>query len=305
MMVARCAAICAAFLLAACGATPTGSGGGGLPAGAQVTVTEVAARGIRVPVTLVAPAAAAGERVPLVLLVHGHGGTRDEAGAFVSVAAQLAAEGIASVRMDFAGCGDSNEPFSNNNLTTMLADIRAAEGYALQTIAVDTERLALVGYSMGGRLAAMRTAQQPVYKSMVVWAGSLSNGAERLQSIFGGAERYEQQKTKAQTVGVVDYTTPWGQQQQLGLQWFTDLESSRPLDAIAQYTGALLLIHGDEDDVVLPAVSTLALNAATRAEISEVAMIDGADHGFGLYSDEPELTRQLIDQTVSFLVSTL
>ena len=43
-----------------------------------------ASRGVEIPATFVRPGTATGERYPVVVMAHGHGGNRDEAGSFVS-----------------------------------------------------------------------------------------------------------------------------------------------------------------------------------------------------------------------------
>ncbi|MEN7341382.1 MAG: alpha/beta fold hydrolase [Pseudomonadota bacterium] len=265
--------------------------------------TTVLSRGIEMPVTLVYPKTRS-KPSPLVLLVHGHGGTRDEAGAFVRVAEQLARVGIASIRMDFAGCGDSTESFQKNNLTTMRLDIRAAKAFALRTIAVDRKRIAMVGFSMGGRLAALESTRAD-YRAMVLWAPALDDGADDLKDMFGGEAAYRAMRSIAEKQGYTDFTTSWGQAQQLGLQWFSDMESSRPMDAIADYRGRLTLIHGSADDVVLPEVSARAAAAADNVRDLQHIVIDGADHGFGLFNDRPEFARQLVHETVTYLESAL
>ena len=89
-----------------------------------------ASRGVEIPATFVRPGTATGERYPVVVMAHGHGGNRDEAGGFRRLAEALARRGIATIRPDFPGCGQSSEPFTRNNLTNMLADTRAALDYA-------------------------------------------------------------------------------------------------------------------------------------------------------------------------------
>ena len=112
-------------------ASSTGASTGSSAAtGVQVTNQFVLSRDVQIPVTLTSPARVS-KAIPLVVMLHGHGGDKDEAGGFSQVAERLAEAGVASVRMDFAGCGDSTESFRNNRLSTMLADARAARDYAI------------------------------------------------------------------------------------------------------------------------------------------------------------------------------
>ncbi|MEL7310814.1 MAG: hypothetical protein AAFN07_04845, partial [Pseudomonadota bacterium] len=72
-----------------------------------------------------------------------------------------------------------------------------------------------------------------------------------------------------------------------------------------RYTGSLLLIHGLEDSVVPPVVSRRAEVAASRAAVARLVEIEGADHGFGLFDDRPEVVDQLVTETVGFLAGEL
>ncbi len=47
--------------------------------------------------------------MPLAVLCHGFTGSRAGDGHFAPLAQELAAQGIATVRLDFPGCGDSTE----------------------------------------------------------------------------------------------------------------------------------------------------------------------------------------------------
>ena len=79
------------------------------------------------------------------------------------------------------------------------------------------------------------------------------------------------------------------------------MEASRPLDALAGYRGALLIVQGSADDVVPPAVSKTALDAARLAQPSRLVVIDGADHGFGLFSEPDPYSERLIRETAAFI----
>jgi dienelactone hydrolase len=272
------------------------------PASTDVTIPS---RGVSVPATWVVPEREPGKAVPLVILIHGHGGTRHEAGGFTRLAERLADAGYASIRLDFPGCGDSTEPFHENNLTNMLADIRAARGWALENARIDERRLGLVGFSMGGRLAAMLSRDAADIDTMVLWAPAVENGAAKMVDYLGGPEAWARMKATAERDGWAPFTTFWGQDQQLGPEWFRDMEQSRPLDDIAAFKGSLHLVHGSADAVVLPEVSAAALDAAVSAKTASITIIDGADHGFGLFSDPDPYSQQLIDATAVFIEAEL
>ena len=77
-----------------------------------------------IPAAIQLPAKSArGEELPLVVLCHGFTGNRQGDGHFAPLAEDLAAHGIATVRLDFAGCGDSTEPYANYTLANMAAGV--------------------------------------------------------------------------------------------------------------------------------------------------------------------------------------
>ncbi len=267
--------------------------------------TNVMSRGVAVPVTYVHPLATGDEKFPLVVIAHGHGGSRNETGSFTRVAEELAARGVASIRMDFPGCGDSTESFANNNLGNMLKDMQAARDYALAQPQVDGGRVGLFGWSMGGRLAILAAATDDSYKVVATWAPGVSNGAGSMVNFLGGPEAYEEHKARAARDGSVAFTTIWGQDQQLGLKFFTDMEDSAPLDAVRDFAGPLLVLYGDRDDVVLPQVSESLIKAAVNSPDVVRHIVKGADHGLGVFSGEPALTQEAVDTTVEFLSSRL
>ncbi len=98
---------------------------------------------------------------PVVLFFTGFTGIRDEVpitgtdeGMFSRTARTLAEHGIASLRFDFRGFGDSEGQQEDLTLTGEIADARAAIDYLATLPEVDLQRLALIGLSMGGLVAA-------------------------------------------------------------------------------------------------------------------------------------------------------
>ena len=269
------------------------------------TVTEVTVmNGARaVPATVVVPD---GEGpFPAVVMNHGHGGGRQEGGGFGKLASALADAGIMSIRMDFPGTGDSKEPFTEGTLTNMISDSNASLVFMLANFPAVPSKLGILGYSMGGRIA-LAIAQQPnsPYEAVGLLAPSANPGKGLLLFFAGGSEaEYERLYAEASTdKGYADYTTQYGQQQQLSKVWFDEMLASSPLDGIGAYTGAMLVVHGDKDTVITPEENQ-AVVAAYPA--SSIVTVPEADHGYGFYSDQPEVTKLVQDSFARFFGESL
>ena len=262
-----------------------------------------ASRGVAVPATFVRPGADFAGPYPVVVMAHGHGGTRDEAGGFRRLAEALARRGIATIRPDFAGCGQSTEPFDRNNLTNMLADTRAALDYAHRQPGVDPHRTGIVGYSMGARVVMLLSPDG--FTAAALWAPAGRDGPDAMFPFLGGQSRYVELRSQARRNGFASFVTPWGQRQALGSQWFDDLENYRPMAALGTFTGALLVISGAEDKIIEPEIARAVAAAATLSPIVRLEVLDGAGHGLGFYDDDPVVSEHIVQATADFLVSEL
>ena len=269
----------------------------------RVTDTTIESRDTRIPVTLTVPGS--DTPVPLVVMLHGHGGSRNEAGSFTQVAQGLASAGIASIRMDFPGCGDSIEPFRNQRLSTMLADAAAARDWAVNNTNIDTSRLAILGYSMGGRLGITLASQDARFQTLALWAPSADSGATALYDFFGGEANFKAMKARAIDTGWTPFTTSWGAKQELSEGWFTDMQNSRPLDLIAKFTGDLFVLYGSQDTVVSPQEADRVLSNAIKANSEQRYIVEGAGHGLGLFTDQPQFTKEAVSETVTFFTDQL
>lgn len=241
---------------------------------------------------------------PAVVMNHGHGGGRQEGGGFAKLAKALADAGIMTIRMDFPGTGDSKAPFSDGSLSNMISDSNASLAYLLDNYPADPDRLGILGYSMGGRLALTiaASADNP-YKAVGLLAPSANPGKGLLLFFAGGSEtEYERLYAEARDKGYADYTTQYGQQQQLGLQWFDEMLASSPLDNIGAYKGPMLVVHGDKD-VVIPQTEVDAVAAAYPA--ASVVLVPDADHGYGFYSDQPAVTALVESSFAQFFSENL
>jgi uncharacterized protein len=100
----------------------------------------------------------AGHPCPAAILVHGFGSFRDELTGFVSLADKLAAVGIASLRLDMRGCGQSGRRGFMHPMWDWVADVRNTVCF-LETLPwIAADRIGVVGMSMGGGIACIAAA---------------------------------------------------------------------------------------------------------------------------------------------------
>ena len=163
---------------------------------------------VTVHATVTTPAEGAGW--PLVVLCHGFTGSRGGDGHFGPLAARLAHAGIASIAMDFPGCGESEEPFTAYTLTNIRADMTAAIAYMGVTYGADTTRLGLVGHSMGGRAVSLYLdgRDYPV-TAAALWSPADNTGLDGLEFLAHDADERAALRQTADENGSVELPQ-WG-----------------------------------------------------------------------------------------------
>lgn len=157
------------------------------PAGAPYTSESVRVRtseGFELAGTLTKPKGSSG-RIPAVVTITGSGSSdRDEAIPFVrgyrpfrEVAEALAARGIATLRLDDRGYGESGGNAVRATSEDFAHDVEAAVKFLRARSDIDGARLALVGHSEGGLIAPMVAARDPKLRGIVLLAGPAYDGA--------------------------------------------------------------------------------------------------------------------------------
>lgn len=108
----------------------------------------------QIPATLTVPVGAEGEKFPAVVMLHGNGSTRHEAGNAYDYAAQaMAKAGIATIRFDYIGNGDSTSDYIDFTYDKGVEDAMKCYEYlkTLGTIDMDhTHMIHVAGHHRHG-----------------------------------------------------------------------------------------------------------------------------------------------------------
>lgn len=240
---------------------------------------------------------------PAVVMNHGHGGTKEEHGGFTSLAKAFADEGILTIRMDFPGTGESEEPFTENYLSNMISDSNASLDYILNNYSVDKDNLGIFGYSMGGRVALTVVSQEDnPYQAIGLLSPSTDPGEDVIKRIIGSEDEYIRLEKEAISKGYADFENDFVECQRLSLEWMNEMKESHPRDHINNFSGDMILVYGGKDFVVSPIENKKALSSFPSAK--EV-FIEDANHGYGFSGKEPSVTKIVEDSFVNFFKEKL
>ena len=231
------------------------------------------------------PELAAGERSPMVVFCHGFGGSKDEQ-LFEVMADSLSAHGIASVRFDFNGHGDSDGDFQDMTVLNEIEDAKQVIAYVSDLR--DVDGIALVGHSQGGVVAGMT-------------AGELGSDAIRCVALMAPAAVLRDDAIRGNTMGALynpldppAYVELYGGKK-LGRDYIKTAFSLPIYETSAAYKGPALIVHGTGDRVV-PYTYGERYHGIWPG--SELVILDGFDHGFSqnLYRADEVVSQYLIRQ---------
>lgn len=237
--------------------------------------------------------------VPAVVLLHGTASNKNEVGnLYARLAAALVKVGIGSIRIDFAGTGDSSVSYRQYTLQSAVRDANVALDFLQQQKQVDSQQLGIVGFSQGGLIAQLLIAESPVFNSFVAWSSVANDGVSAFGPMFDSL--YQQAKQQ----GYVTQQYSWRAPLDISLEWFEQIKANKSLTNMADYQGALLAIAGSADQVV-PSENALRLVEATKAYPAQAIIIKDASHIFNVLNEQAGEDEQLLQLTVRWFTQTL
>jgi pimeloyl-ACP methyl ester carboxylesterase len=228
-----------------------------------------------------------------VIMLHGFASSRDEIGGiFASQAAALAEAGIASLRIDFRGYGES-DPASEASVTVdrMLEDAAIARSYLAGVDGVDAERIGVLGYSFG---AAVAMLGQENYPAIAVWGQMGDLKGEFLE--FLGQPAFD----AARETGNFTMDLGW-RVISLDAGFFDSVEKHDLAGAFAGYDGPFLTLAGADD----PASGYFEQYLGLAKGPTTAIVVPGTDHMLGVYSDQPEIGAQVVRDTAAWFGDNL
>ena len=273
--------------------------------GAKAKDVEIPGTRGTIAATVQLPARSArGDELPLVVLCHGFTGNRQGDGHFAPLADDLAAQGIATVRLDFAGCGDSTEPYTAYTLANMAADVDSVIAYMQATYG--TGKTALVGHSMGGRLASLypQLGQYPV-TAPALWSPANGTGLHGLEFLNSNDfAAVEELAARADAEGSV---AAWGVT--LSAAYIDGMRDSDP-NAILRASGLPVLLTYSGNERILSNTTQSETQAAVESLPGGQIVLDSFVNGDHNYTSKDPDTNARLDAdlrqiTVTFLTSHL
>ena len=240
-------------------------------------------------------------KAPVVLLIHGFTGNRHESvsksaplGKFSLLASKLSDVGIASLRIDMRGSGQSDGSLEDITAFTELEDAIAACEYLKQSELVDGNKISVLGLSFGGLVATALCAKDRKIKSLVLWNPAV-NMMEVMLTIAGIAPVMHACKDEHR---IYEFDI-WNAKRKLCGEFFTSLCKMSAHASIAKYKGPMLLQVGLNDRVVWPEPAQAQGIISCHEGEHELQTVNAGHDFTNNGSDEPLLS--VIEKTVSFL----
>jgi uncharacterized protein len=237
-----------------------------------------------------------GKSVPVVVLCHGFQGTKVESHRiFVKMARNLVSRGMAVLRFDFRGAGDSEGNFEDVTISGEISDVvKALDWIETQSVqeGFDTGKIGLLGLSLGGLVSACAAAKDKRVKALALW-GAVSN----LKASQARMLEQRGQWIHDLPNGMVDYGG-----NVLGKPFFAEFEKIDPLKKIENFTRPVCIVHGTED-ITEPATNAKAYQQALGKghPLNRMVLVKGADHTFSSVAWE----RQVLKATGEFFEAVL
>ncbi len=185
----------------------------------------------------------------------------------------LTQRGIAVLRFDFTGLGESEGDFADTNFSSNIQDLEAAAAWMAE--AHEAPSL-LVGHSLGGA-AVLHAAERLDAVQAVATIGAPSDARHVAHLFAEQADRIAEKGLAEARIGGRPFT--------IKKQFLEDIEEHHMQDVLGRLRKALLFMHAPQDRIV--AIENAARLYQAAHHPKSFVSLDGADH---LLSDKADST---------------
>lgn len=222
---------------------------------------------------------------PIAIIIHGFKGTK-EYYPFVNNSVKFLTDiGIAVLRIDCRGSGESDLEFKDMTIKSESEDVLTVIDFVKGLENIDSKRMALIGISMGAAAILIAMKHKPEVKTLVFWGPAW---------YFNGNNYYDRSEHRKtiEEEGVFYVTQGFtGKKMVAGKELFKEMAilDIRPFMKFVKIP--ILILRGLKDEVVEIARDKEAIKLLN----AEYKLIEKGDHNFTDKESEKELIKQTVN----------
>ena len=201
------------------------------------------------------------------------------------ISSTLVKKGMAALRFDFSGNGQSEGDFSNTSYSKHIGEMERAVAFFAEQ---GYSRFGLAGHSMGAAVAVLAGAKLNGVAGVCALGGRV---AGKETAPFFGKEKMEELRR----TGRLQFESR-GRDLELKENFFTDLQKFNLRETVQTFEPPLLVVHGDQDEII-PVEN--ARDVPHLNPHAEVEIVTGADHMFS----DPEHRRHIAETVAKWFQS--
>jgi len=173
-----------------------------------------------------------------------------------------------ALRFDFSGNGQSEGVFAQSTYSKQISEMTTGTALLAEE---GVQWIGAAGHSLGASVAVLTAARSDRIRAVCAIAG-------RLSGMSPNHFLSRPQKNELNRTGRVRFNSR-GRALELTSTFFSDADQYNLPDIVADLNTPLLVVHGDQDEIVPVAEAYRAEKA--NPERVELAVFDNADHMFG------------------------
>lgn len=205
-------------------------------------------------------------KVPLVIFAHGFNGSYRQGRVYAEL---LASRGYAVYTFDFVHGGPKSQSSSNAKeltVTSQVEDLKSVLKDSQEWSEIESNQTSLLGISQGGLVASLVASQEPkkVQNLLLMYPAFVIS--ELPHQVYDSLDQIPEDSK------IFDQF-----EMEISPNYLLDVWSIQIYTELAKYPGPVLILHGNQDEIVPFAYSE---KARPYLQNGQVQIIDGAGHDF-------------------------